>query len=136
MENITVNCVIKAPIEIVWQYFTNPEHVMHWNHASEDWHTSKAENNFVVGGAFCYTMAAKDASFQFDFSGKYTLIKEYQQIEYTLDDERTVSIRFSESNEATEIIEIFEAEQVNPIEMQQFGWQAILDNFKKYVESN
>lgn len=33
-------------------------------------------------------------------------------------------------------VETFEAETTNSIELQKEGWQAILDNFKKYAEAN
>lgn len=134
--NITVETNILAPIEVVWQYFTDPEHVVHWNNASPDWHTPKAENDLQVGGKFSYTMAAKDGSFSFDFWGIYDSVKENQLLEYTLGDNRKVSVSFISVGDDSKIIETFEAETQNPIEMQQGGWQAILNNFKKYVEEN
>ncbi len=133
--NITIQASISAPIEKVWECFTTPAHVMQWNNASPDWHTPKAENDLQVGGKFSYTMAAKDGSFSFDFWGIYDIIETNKQISYTLGDERKVSIHFSESGDQTHITETFEAESMNSVEMQRMGWQAILDNFKKYVEA-
>ena len=134
--NIILETNILAPIEVVWQYFTDPEHVVHWNNASPDWHTPKAENDLQVGGKFTYTMAAKDGSFSFDFWGVYDSIKENELIEYTLGDGRKVSVVFISVGDDTKIVETFEAESQNPVELQKGGWQAILDNFKKYVEEN
>ena len=134
--NLTVEVTILAPVEVVWQYFTDPEHVINWNNASPDWHTPKAENDLQVGGKFCYTMAAKDGSFSFDFWGIYDVIKENQLLKYTLGDGRTVSVEFISIGDDTKVIESFEAETQNAIEMQQTGWQAILNNFKNYVEEN
>ncbi len=134
--NIAVEVNILAPIEVVWQYFNDPEHVVHWNNASPDWHTPKAENDLQVGGKFNYTMAAKDGSFSFEFWGVYDVIKENQLLEYTLGDERKVSVEFISVGDDTKIIETFEAEGQNSIELQKGGWQAILDNFKKHVEEN
>lgn len=134
--NIILEATILAPVEVVWQYFTDPEHIVHWNNASPDWHTPKAENDLQVGGKFSYTMAAKDGSFSFDFWGVFDLIKENQLLEYTLGDNRKVSCVFISEGDNTKIVETFEAEGQNPIEMQQAGWQAILNNFKKYVEEN
>jgi uncharacterized protein YndB with AHSA1/START domain len=133
---ITVVANIAAPVEVVWQYFTDPEHVVHWNNASPDWHTPKAENDLQVGGKFSYTMAAKDGSFSFDFWGIYDVIKENQILKYTLGDGRNVSVEFQSVGDDTKLVEEFEAETQNTIELQQTGWQAILDNFKKYVEEN
>lgn len=139
MENktkITVECTIKSSLDKVWEFWTTPEHIMQWNHASDDWHTPKATNNFVVGGRFCYTMAAKDGSFSFDFEGTYKEVIEKKSIKYTLDDDREVSIDFIAIGDTVEIVETFEAETQNTIELQQSGWQAILNNFKKLVEKN
>lgn len=131
---ITIEATIKAPIEKVWQYWTKPEHVTKWNHASEDWHSPKASNDLTVGGSFSYRMEAKDGSIGFDFGGTYSDIKEHQVIAFTMGDDRKVRVEFSSQNEQTHVVELFEPEQTNPIEMQKAGWQAILNNFKQYVE--
>lgn len=139
MENktkITVECTIKSSLEKVWKYWTSPEQIMLWNHASDDWHCPKASNDLKVGGRFLYTMAAKDGSFSFDFEGTYTEVIENKSIKYVLDDEREVSIDFISIGDTVEVVETFEAETQNPVELQQFGWQAILNNFKKLVENN
>jgi uncharacterized protein YndB with AHSA1/START domain len=133
---IQIESLILAPVEVVWQYFTDPEHIVHWNNASPDWHTPKAENNLHVGGKFSYIMAAKDESFSFDFWGIYDIVEENKRLNYTLGDGRKVSVEFSSMGDDTLIIEIFEPESQNPTDIQKFGWQSILDNFKKYVEEN
>ncbi len=137
MENkttITVEATVNAPVEKVWQYWIEPEHIMQWNTASEDWHTPKSENDLRVGGKFSATMAAKDGSFSFDFWGIYDVVESNRRIEYTMGDGRICKIVFSKKGDKTHIIEEFEAETQNSVEMQQGGWQAILNNFKKYVE--
>ena len=136
MTKITVENTIQAPVEKVWEYWTKPEHIVNWSFASDDWHTPAAENDLREGGKFSSTMAAKDGSMSFDFGGVYTKVDEHKAIEYTLGDGRTVSIIFSSEGSATKVVETFEAETQNSVEMQQFGWQAILDNFKKYTEGN
>lgn len=132
---VTINATINAPIEKVWEYWNNPEHVTKWNAASEDWHSPKAENDLRKGGAFNYRMEAKDGSFGFDFAGVYDDVVPNQHISYTMGDGRAVSNEFADNNGATEITSTFDAENENPVEMQREGWQAILDNFKKYTES-
>ncbi|WP_199119883.1 SRPBCC family protein [Pedobacter sp. ASV28] len=134
MMKITLETLVNAPIEKVWKYFTEPAYIKQWNNASDDWHTPKATNNLSIGGRFSYTMAAKDGSFSFDFGGVYDDIQENKYIAYTLGDGRKVDILFSSTGENTKITETFEAEEQNPIERQQGGWQAILNNFKKLVE--
>ncbi len=133
---ITVECTIKSSLDKVWKYWTTPEQIMLWNHASDDWHCPKATNNLKIGERFNYTMAAKDGSFSFDFEGTYTEVIENKSIKYVLDDEREVSIDFISIGDTVEVVETFEAETQNPVELQQFGWQAILTNFKKLVENN
>lgn len=133
---ITVSVKIEAPMEKVWNYFTQPAHIVNWNFASDDWHTPYAENDLTVNGLFKYTMAAKDGSFSFDFWGNYTQIETHKTIAYTMGDGRKAILHFSENNNKTEIVELFDPENENPEEMQQFGWQSILNNFKKYVEQN
>ncbi|HEX9024945.1 MAG TPA: SRPBCC family protein [Clostridium sp.] len=135
-QKITIKTIINAPVEKVWTYWTEPEHIKKWNNASEDWHTTKAENDLRIGGKFSSRMEAKDGSFGFDFYGIYDEVKVYDFISYTLGDERKVSITFVRSQDKTEITEEFEAENENSIEMQEMGWQAILDNFKRYTEEN
>ena len=133
---ITVTTKINSPIEKVWDYWTNPIHIVNWNNASDDWHTPKAENDLKVNGTFRYTMAAKDGSFSFDFWGVYTHIEKFKNIEFTLGDERKVKISFTKNESDVLITESFDAESTNSEELQRNGWQAILNNFKKYVEKN
>ncbi len=133
---ITVEVIIDASVEQVWNYFTDPQHVTKWNAASSDWHTTNAENDLTIGGKFSYRMEAKDGSFGFDFWGIYDNIVLHKIIEYTLGDDRKVIVGFKNVNNTTEIIEKFDAETVNSVELQQSGWQAILNNFKAYVEAN
>jgi uncharacterized protein YndB with AHSA1/START domain len=133
---ITVESTIDAPKEKVWEYFTKPEHITKWNNASDDWFTPRAENDLRVGGNFVYRMEAKDGSFGFDFGGTYDEVKNNELIEYTIGDGRKVKINFSGDGNKTKVTENFEAENMNSTELQKTGWQAILDNFKKYTESN
>jgi predicted 3-demethylubiquinone-9 3-methyltransferase (glyoxalase superfamily)/uncharacterized protein YndB with AHSA1/START domain len=132
--HLTVKTIVNAPAEQVWQLWTKPEHVMRWNHASEDWYCPKAENDLQPGGDFCFGMAAKDGSFSFDFKGTYDEVDAHELIAYTLDDGRTVEIRFVPNGGQTAITQVFEAENTHPLDLQQAGWQSIMDNFKKYAE--
>jgi uncharacterized protein YndB with AHSA1/START domain len=132
---LTVSSTVNAPIELAWQAFTQPEHIAQWNFASEDWECPTASNDLRVGGAFSYRMQAKDGSMGFDFAGMYTKVVPLEQVDYTIGD-RTVSVTFEKLSSAkTKIMQAFEAENENSLELQQNGWQAILDNYKKHVES-
>ena len=133
---ITVEATINAPVEKVWKYFSEPEHIMKWCQASDDWHAPYAENDLRKDGRFKTTMAAKDGSFSFDFTGMYTHVEPHQSIGYTIDDGRKVKLTFSEAGNKTKVTETFEPESTNPPEMQRDGWQAILNNFKAYTEAN
>jgi uncharacterized protein YndB with AHSA1/START domain len=133
---ITVRATINAPLETVWEKWTTPGDIMKWNNASEDWHTPHCENDLKTGGKFLSRMEAKDGSFGFDFYGIYTKVKPLELIEYTLGDNRKVKIAFGWYGNKTTIEEAFEAENSNPLDMQKAGWQAILDNFKKHVETS
>ena len=133
---ITVEATVHAPVEKVWKFWTNPKHIVKWNSASDDWHTPHAENDVRTGGKFLSRMEAKDGSSGFDFKGEYTLVQTNKRIEYTMEDGRKVWIRFETNGSSTTITEIFEAEQMNSIELQRDGWQAIMNNFKKYIEDS
>lgn len=133
---MTVRAVVEAPIEKVWEYWTTPDHIMRWNNASEDWHTPMSVNDLRTGGKFKSRMESRDGSMGFDFEGTYDVVLTNDKIEYTLADGRKVVVEFTPNKDQTSIEETFEAESENSLEMQQQGWQAILDNFKKYVESN
>lgn len=133
---ITIQTTVNAPVEKVWRYWNQPEHITKWAFASDDWHAPKAENDLRVDGTFSTTMAAKDGSFSFDFGGVYTKVENHKIIEYTIGDGRKVKVEFVPEGNQTKVVETFELESQNPEEMQRGGWQAILDNFKKYTEAN
>lgn len=132
---ITVRSTIEAPVEKVWKCWTGPEHIVHWNNASDDWHTPRAENDLRIGGKFLSRMESKDGQTGFDFTGEYTDIRNNERIAYTMEDGRKVIIRFQKEGDRTEVIEEFDAENTHSEDMQRSGWQAILDNFKNYVEN-
>lgn len=132
---VTVEAAVEAPIATAWDCWTKPEHIMQWNNASDDWHTPSATIDLQEGGTFTSRMEAKDGSVGFDFRGTFTKVEPEKKLEYTMEDGRTVSIIFEEKQGTTHIAETFVAEDENPVEMQREGWQAILNNFKKYTAS-
>jgi uncharacterized protein YndB with AHSA1/START domain len=132
---ITVQSNVNAPIETVWECWTTPVHITKWNNASDDWHTPYAENDLRTGGRFKSTMASKDGRMSFDFEGEYTLVEQNETIKYVMADGRKVEISFTTTPSGVAVIESFDPETENSEELQQQGWQAILNNFKKYVES-
>ena len=134
--SITVETTVNAPVEKVWKYWNSPEHITKWCSASEDWHAPFAENELRTGGKFKTRMEAKDGSMGFDFEGVYSNVEPNNVMQYEMSDGRRVKVVFSDLGGTTKVTEIFEPENTNPIEMQQGGWQAILDNFKKYTEAN
>ncbi len=133
---ITVSVNISATLEKVWDFWTNPKHIVNWYFASPDWHCPKAENNLQLGKSFNYRMEAKDGSFGFDFEGKYTKIIDYQLIEYILGDDRIVITTFEKQENSIKITQKFDPETENTSELQQQGWQMIIENFKKSVQGN
>ena len=133
-ERIIIETSVKKSLDQVWEKWTLPQHIMAWNNASEEWYTPSAENDLRVGGKFNYTMAARDGSFSFDFSGTYNEVIFGKKIAYTIEDGRKVEIEFTDLDGCVKVVESFEAEETNSLEMQRAGWQAILDNFKRYVE--
>ena len=129
---ITVTTTIAASMAEVWRAYTTPDDIKAWNAASDDWHTTHAEVDLRVGGKFCSRMEAKDGSFGFDFAGEYTKLIPHQLIEYVFD-ERKVSVNFTEGSDDVLVKVSFDPETIHPEEQQREGWQAILDNFAKYV---
>ena len=134
-EGITVQTLVLAPIEKVWECWNKPEYIC-WAFASNDWEAPAAENDLHLGGRFKTVMTAKDKSTGFDFTGTYTAVKENELIKYDIDDGRHVKVEFENTPNGVKVSETFEPENENPLEMQRSGWQAILYNFKKYVESH
>lgn len=131
---ITVKVTVERPVDAVWNCFTSPDHILHWNFASEDWHCPAASSALEPGGSFSYRMAARDGSAAFDFEGTFDVVAPNRQLAYTIGDRRVV-VDFVGHGAFTEVIEAFEAEDQNSLELQEQGWQAILDNFKKHAES-
>jgi len=133
-KKITVETTVHAPIEKAWKTWTTPADIMEWNSASPDWHTPRAENDLRTGGSFSSRMEARDGSFGFDFGGTYDEVIQHKKIAYTMGDDRKVEITFEDHGDTTKVIETFEAETENSVDMQRDGWQAIMDNYKKYTE--
>ena len=136
MKPITIHVVVNTPIETVWDCWVNPDHITQWAFASDDWEAPAAENDVRVGGTFKTVMAAKDGSARFDFGGVYTAVDQHKHIAYTIGDGRTVTVDFETTPNGTKVTETFDPEHENSEDRQRSGWQAILDNFKKHVESH
>lgn len=131
---ITIEAIVQAPLSIVWEAWTKPEHITQWAFASDDWEAPAATNDLRVGGTFSTTMSAKDKSAGFDLTGVYSVVEEHARIEYDLPDGRHVTTLFEETPEGVKVTETFDPEQENSEERQRGGWQAILNNFKKHAE--
>lgn len=132
---ITVEVTVHKPVEEVWTYWNEPQHITKWCYASDEWHAPTAENDLRAGGNFVTRMEAKDGSMGFDFGGVYDEVRVHEFISYTMGDGRKVEITFISQGDDTKVIEAFDAESTHSLEMQQAGWQAILNNFKSYSES-
>lgn len=133
---ITVEAEVNAPVEIVWETWNAPDDIVKWNSADPGWHTTKSSNDLKVGGKFCSRMEAKDGSVGFDFEGVYDRVTPFSEIAYTMADGRTATTTFNTKGQTTHVATTFDAETQNDVEMQKMGWQAILDNFATYAESN
>jgi uncharacterized protein YndB with AHSA1/START domain len=133
---ITVDAAIKAPVDKVWNFWTDPKHIINWNNASDDWFTPKAELDLRPGGRFLERMEARDGSQGFDMTGVFKKVEPRRRIEYLMDDGRRVEISFESKGNETMISESFDPEEENAPEMQRTGWQSILNNFKTYVEKS
>jgi uncharacterized protein YndB with AHSA1/START domain len=131
---ITVRATINAPVLKVWDSYTNPEHIVNWNFADPSWHCPFAENDMRIGGTYKSRMEAKDGSFGFDFEATYSELVVNQKFTYAMAG-REVTTHFKSIDNQTEVVTVFDAENENPIEMQQKGWQMILNNFKNYTEA-
>lgn len=130
---LTIQAHIPVSRELAWELWTDPVHICQWNAASDDWHTKQASNDVQVGGRFSSIMAARDGSMEFDFCGTYTAVTPQQHLAYTLDDNRKVTVDFVDASDGVDITSHFEAESTHPPEMQQAGWQAILDSFERHA---
>ena len=133
---ITVTATTNANVKKAWDYYTNPEHITKWNFADPSWQCPSASNDMQVGGKYSARMEAKDGSFGFDFEAIYDEVTEGENFTYTMPDGRQVTVIFSKNGDQTDVTVTFDAEEQNSLEMQQGGWQAILNNFKKYTEAN
>lgn len=135
-QKIKVRAFVEAPVDKVWTFWTDPRYITQWNFASTDWHCPAARNDLRENGRFSYRMEAKDGTHGFYFEGQYTRVEPLKLISYTMDDGRKADIHFREKRDSTEVEEIFDAEKTHSKDMQQTGWQAILNNFKALVENN
>ncbi len=133
---IKVDATISADSNKVWEYYTNPEHITNWNFATDDWQCPNAENDLKPGGKYRARMEAKDGSFGFDFEAIYDEVIDHKKLTYTMSDGRQATTDFENLDGTTKVTTTFNAENTNDVEMQRAGWQAILNNFKKYAETN
>lgn len=131
---IVVEATVNAPVAQVWSAYTSPEAIVQWNAASDDWHTTRATVDLQVGGAFSSRMEAKDGSMGFDFEGVYTAVEPERRLAYDFGD-RKAEVTFTEVEGSTHVRVAFDPETMHPEDMQRDGWQAILNNFKRHVES-
>lgn len=132
---ITVETLVNAQLDQVWNAWNNPEDIKRWNSAHESWHTTKSTVDLREGGTFRSRMEAKDGSAGFDFEGTYTRVEPKKAIEYRMADGREVQVEFADGPDGVLVKQTFDAESENPAEMQREGWQAIQDNFGRYVEA-
>ena len=132
---LKVSAEVEVPVEKAWELFNAPEHIVNWNAASPDWHSPRASNDLRTGGSFSYRMEARDGSVGFDFAGEYTEVVPMTSFAYRMEDGRTARVEFEPTELGTRVTTQFDAESSNPLEMQQAGWQAILNNFKTYAEN-
>ena len=133
---ITVQALLHVPVEKAWQYFTTPAHITQWNFAADSWQCPMAKNNLSIGGNFDYRMEAKDGSFGFNFIGKHIAIQLHDHIISIMGDGRKLSVQFLNDENGCKVVQVFDAEEQNELALQQGGWQAILNNYKKYTETN
>jgi uncharacterized protein YndB with AHSA1/START domain len=136
MDQITVTANINADAKNVWNYYTTPEHITKWNFADPSWHCPAATNDMRVGGKYSARMEALDGSFGFDFEATYDEIVDGEKFTYTMPNGRQATVYFKKNGSQTAVSVSFDPETENPLDLQKRGWQAILDNFKKYAEAN
>ena len=133
-KKIKVSTTINTPVEKVWDSYTNPKHIVNWNFADPGWHCPGAENDMRVGGTYKARMEARDGSFGFDFEAVYTEITKGKHFTYEFGG-RIATVQFKDEGNQTLVTVSFDPESENPVDLQKAGWQAILDNFKKYTET-
>lgn len=131
---ITVSATIEAPVARAWDCYTNPDHITNWNFATDDWQCPTAYNDLRPGGKYSARMEAKDGSFGFDFEAIYDVVVPHSELSYTMGDGRQATTLFESQGNETKVTTTFDAENENPVDMQQQGWQMILNNYKKYTE--
>ncbi len=133
-KQLKIEAFIEAPVSRVWQCWTRPEHITQWNFASEDWRCPSAQVDLRTGGEYLARMESRDGSMGFDFRGNYGEVVQEERVVLLLEDGRRAMTRFESSPTGTRVETVFDAETQNPPELQQQGWQAILNQFKFYVE--
>jgi uncharacterized protein YndB with AHSA1/START domain len=133
---ITIQAVVAADRQKVWNCYTQPEHITKWNFATDTWHCPAASNDMRVGGKYLARMEAKDGSFAFDFEAVYNEIVDGEKFTYTMPDNREIQVSFEKMDDKTRVTVTFDPENENPVDLQRSGWQSILDNFRRYAEGN
>jgi uncharacterized protein YndB with AHSA1/START domain len=131
---ITVETLARADLKTAWSAYNTPDDITQWNTPSDDWHSPRSQVDLRKGGTFNTRMEARDGSMGFDFEGRYTRVVPQKLIEYRMSDGREVAVHFDQAPDGVRVRVAFDAESENPAEVQQQGWQTILDNFGRYAE--
>ena len=137
-----MNDIVKIAVEVTvdvtpdraWDFFTVESAVTQWNQASPDWHCPSAHIDLRVGGRHAARMEAKDGSFGFDYLGTYEEVNPPHSLTLRLEDRRLVRTTFEAFGTGTRVRTVFDAETANPADLQQQGWQSILDSYASFVE--
>jgi uncharacterized protein YndB with AHSA1/START domain len=131
---ISVSTTVDVPRSETWHYYTEAEHVINWNFASEDWHCPAARNDLREGGTFAITMASKDGNMEVELEGTYEEIKPEQHIAYTLENGNKVTVDFKDQDDGTRVDIRFEPDPDEDHDSQRDQWEGILGNFRQYAE--
>ena len=133
---LTVQATTRADRATAWSAYNTPADITRWNFASPDWHSPDSRVDLREGGSFSSRMEARDGSMGFDFEGTYTEVVPNERLAYRMADGREASVVFTDApGGGTHVAVTFDAESTHSPEMQQQGWQAILDNFARHADA-
>ncbi|TSE05273.1 MULTISPECIES: SRPBCC family protein [Aquimarina] len=95
---VTIERVFNVPISLVWEAWTQPEHIAVW-WSPKGMETKVIEHDFRVGGNWKYTMEMPDGN-EFIADGVYSVILKFKEIRS--------SANFKPMTEGVEIQALFE----------------------------
>lgn len=135
-----------APVEEVFDAWTNPEVLRRWWRADPAWSTPVAEVDLRVGGSYRISMLDADGANRHTVAGQYREVRRPERLVYSWQWEQedgtrghasVVSVAFQAEGERTKVVLVHsDLESAASSERHTYGWNGVLDQLQGHLSEN